>query len=117
MSETVKHTPTPWATNGKRVENRDEHGIVNDGWIICDCDGPDAEANAALIVRALNSHEALIEALEAQEIWEADVILNADWRSGRAHLSQDQHDALSKVQDLRNAALSLAKGEAKETGE
>ena len=57
------HTPTPWASNGNRVENRDEHGIVNDGWIICDCDGPDAEVNAEFIVRACNAHADLVEAL------------------------------------------------------
>lgn len=55
-----KATPGPWATNGGRVECRDDHGWVNDGWIIGDLDGPDAEANSALIVAAVNALPELI---------------------------------------------------------
>ena len=53
----------------------------------------------------------LYAALKAQEAWEADVILNADWSSGRAHLTQAQHDALTNIQNMRNAALAKARGE------
>lgn len=52
-----EHTPAPWAVNydGWKVESRDNHGWANDGWIICKCDGPDARANAMLIVAAVNA--------------------------------------------------------------
>jgi hypothetical protein len=63
-------TPRPWTVNrdvpgfsGPRIESRDEHGIVNEGWIIAEFAGPDAEANAAFAVLAANEHEALVEAL------------------------------------------------------
>jgi hypothetical protein len=58
-----KATPRPWATNDRRVESQHNHGWANDGWIIAQCEGPDAEANAALIVRAVNSFDAMLEAL------------------------------------------------------
>jgi len=62
MSE---HTPLPWVKNDlARIESEKEHGWVNDGWIICDCDGPDGEHNAAFIVRAVNSHDELLAALK-----------------------------------------------------
>jgi hypothetical protein len=54
------------------------------------------------------AYELALEALKAWEAWEADVILNADWSSGRAHLTLEQHDALTTVQEKRNAALSKA---------
>jgi hypothetical protein len=63
-------TPRPWAINEDRL-----HEIVfdpgGDGIPIAECFGlPDdgeTEANAALIVRAVNSHEALVEACEAAD--------------------------------------------------
>lgn len=70
MTETA-HTPLPWVANDKhsganpwRIEN-DEGVYANGGWIIAECMGPDAKANADLIVQAVNSHHRLIEALEA----------------------------------------------------
>jgi hypothetical protein len=56
----MTHTPTPWAVNedGWKVESDKEHGWVNDGWIVCSTEGPDAKSNAALIVTAVNAFEA-----------------------------------------------------------
>ena len=69
MTETT-HTPLPWVANDQhsganpwRIES-DDGVYANDGWIIAECLGPDAEANAALIVQAVNSHHRLVEALE-----------------------------------------------------
>lgn len=98
MSE-AEHTQTPWATNGNRVENRDEHGIVNDGWIIGDCDGPDADANAEFIVRACNAHADLVEALE--------MVRDADEDCKRDGLPTMPPMARAKI----DAALSKARGE------
>ena len=39
------------------------HGWANDGWIIAQCEGPQAEANAALIVEAVNMHDIALSAL------------------------------------------------------
>jgi hypothetical protein len=57
--EMSKRTPGPWIANIEnsgsgypRIESEHEHGVVNDGWIICDCEGPDGKANARLIAAA-----------------------------------------------------------------
>lgn len=59
----AKATPRPWAHNedGHRIESESEHGWTNDGWIIADCSGPDAGANATLIVTSVNGIDALKE--------------------------------------------------------
>ena len=67
----VMHTPTPWHLEGRfaAVYVTDE-----DGCLVADCDHParlphlDTEnqlANAHFIVTAANSHQALVDALEA----------------------------------------------------
>lgn len=64
MTPRAEHTPTPWRTNGATVE--DLHGLA-----VADAvhEYPNAEsraighANAAFIVRAVNSHAALVAAL------------------------------------------------------
>jgi hypothetical protein len=58
------HTPTPWelvdAGDGEAVYiDAPEHG----DWAIAVPQGENAKANAELIVRAVNSHDALVEAL------------------------------------------------------
>jgi len=68
----TEHTKTPWIANDQhsgldtrwRVESEHEHGVVNYGWIICNCYGPDAESNAKFIVRACNHHAELVAALK-----------------------------------------------------
>ena len=50
--------------------------------------------------------KALVEALKAQEAWEAEIIMNADWSRGTVLLRQEDHDALIEVQSKRNAALA-----------
>ncbi len=67
-----EHTPIPWIANENhsnplarvRIESKNEHGIVNDGYIIAQFEGPDAEANAEFVVLAANAHDALVVACE-----------------------------------------------------
>lgn len=60
---TSQHTPTPWNYDA------DKHHIVsNSKFLVARMEGKlFGPANAAFIVRACNSHEALVEALEAME--------------------------------------------------
>jgi hypothetical protein len=71
METTAKHTPTPWkATHIGEGEYRKE--IVIDvatcGQIAEVLDAGNGQANAAYIVRAVNSHADLLEALKAVEV-------------------------------------------------
>jgi hypothetical protein len=50
----TKHTPTPWTSKGDQV--------IEDGEVVADCFQL-PEGNAEFIVRAVNSHEALLDAL------------------------------------------------------
>jgi hypothetical protein len=56
------------------------------------------------LLEAVNASK---EALDAWCKWEADVIYNADWSSGTAHLTQAHHDALVEVAEKRLKAMSL----------
>jgi hypothetical protein len=73
------HTPTPWEYRAGEYNREDDHGStlgsivsVGDEWFIATIeDAPEAQANAAIIVRAVNSLEpneakiaALVKALE-----------------------------------------------------
>lgn len=65
MSPTDKDriaSPTrgPLAANEKRVESRDSHGVVNDGWIVAECSGPDGRANAVEIAARWNLIEEVL---------------------------------------------------------
>ena len=63
--ENAKHTPGPWRTNGQEiVQPRPNNAPMS----IATCsfsaeNKPICGANAAFIVRACNSHEAMLEAL------------------------------------------------------
>lgn len=73
----VAHTPTPWEQHGCAVYQADkwEDGVNNGGRLIANTfpyeteptiyPNDQDEANAQLIVRAVNSHAALVEACEA----------------------------------------------------
>lgn len=73
MAETTKHTPTPWmkaghavyALNNQRVPTNRMSLLLQGGWT--DKAGErtsldELEANAGIIVRAVNSHDALLAA-------------------------------------------------------
>ena len=92
MNKTAKHTPTPWiAKLGEYNFTGPENGRAimdsTNGIRICDvdskanqkrndykCADPERDANAAFIVKAVNSHEALVEACQ-----EALKIIEAKW--------------------------------------
>lgn len=62
------HTPPNWAVEYCGVSERFhiEAGAFPCGTSICELNGnPNDKANAALIVRAVNNHDALVSALEA----------------------------------------------------
>lgn len=67
--EVVGHTKTPWhvAENGTDIDAVDQKPPGTPDWCVATVDGglrPGvAEANAAYIVRCVNSHERLVEAL------------------------------------------------------
>lgn len=79
--------------------------------------GERAIADAALIVKAVNSYPALEkcrEALEEYEKWEADLIMDSDaWHDecreplSLPRISQKCWDRLIEIQAKRNAALAL----------
>lgn len=48
------------AANERRVESNDSHGVVNEGWIVAECDGPDARANAVEIAARWNVVEEIV---------------------------------------------------------
>lgn len=62
-----KHTPTPWVANGRYIGTTNHMSAVgecrdvNGNW----CDDVKSSADAAFIVRAVNSHDKLVEALKA----------------------------------------------------
>ncbi len=78
MSE---HTKLPWVIAESppdnpsvvRLESRYAHGIDNDGWVIAELHGPQAKANAELILRALGNRKDLLTAcknsLSEMEKW------------------------------------------------
>jgi len=91
---TPKHTPTPWRLDDPQA-NRPN--IVSDRGLVASTEhGPDdGRPNAALIVRAVNAHAALVEALER--------IVNA-----HAAMVDDFEE---QVVEIAKAALRAAKGE------
>lgn len=62
------HTKTPWYVNGYMIDGADDKRVAD-----CDSGRPDPRvnaANAAYIVKCVNSHEALLEACKvAVKFW------------------------------------------------
>ncbi|MGU3399261.1 hypothetical protein ACLBWS_05880 [Brucellaceae bacterium D45D] len=100
MAEQAKHMSAPW-----RVFNfcGFHIGTVKTGEAICSMrrSEEEGEANAAHIVRCVNSHDAMVEALEdaRNELWDAH----------HSHMSEED---FNKQFGNIDAALRLAKGEA-----
>ena len=64
-----KHTPIPWKVN--TFAGRPNSEVFSNDTLICDCratnvemTSEEIEANAEFIVRAVNSHQALLDALK-----------------------------------------------------
>jgi len=104
MSE-IKHTPLPWFDrgNGGIGDNRDNPIPIYSGWMSEAWYGEDlAKANAALIVRAVNAYDDLVEALQAA----LEVVNVAETMTS----SRGDDDWTWGVQAKINAALSKATG-------
>ena len=74
---TTKHTATPWYTRHGQISSlTSTHGctIANCNTTAKGISDEEAEANAALIVRAVNSHATLVEALEDARRGLADIL-------------------------------------------
>lgn len=66
-------------------------------------------ASRSEIERLREALENALVAMERHVEWEADVILNADWSSGCAHLHQEHHDRMTPMQEMRNKAINKAR--------
>ncbi len=118
---TGKPTPTPWRINHRITDGGAPMIEGCNRWIAKvyfegGSEDPEVHANAALIVRAVNAHEALVEALEGiHPIIErqcerfiphdAPPEMVEQIRQTRAHKT-----AMARVEAIR-AALALARGE------
>ena len=90
----AQHTPTPWNLNGRHIDAEKGNKLI-----VSLRSEHDAEnlANAAFIVRACNSHDALVEALENAK---AEIISEIDTNTSTNIL-------LNEI----DAVLAAAKGE------
>lgn len=116
-----QHSPLPWTfhecrdsyTVGTLPEDRTRHAIgapVAEIVVTSECgiDSDEGKANAALIVRAVNAHEALIFALKLAEGVEAGEAWAIEWCEDRRI---DGEATRSVVGNVRRAALKLAQGD------
>jgi hypothetical protein len=100
MSETQKHTPTPWYVAAMNdclfIFDRAPSPAPYDGpipggspaTVIAKLDYPKADANAAFIVRAVNAHDDLVKALEQIAGMDDKPVPGAYARIARAALSK-----------------------------
>ena len=102
----AKHTPLPWkveivpipSETAECGRNRPRYGLIlaPDGVCIAETCFKQREANARLIVRAVNSHKALVEACRAAH-------------QALMPLAQEPHPLVENALDKLDAALALAK--------
>ena len=108
------HTPTPWNVNGgMRQGIKTVYAATGSIAEMTDCKAhsdAEQEANAAFIVRCVNSHEALIDALNALEIWAT--FQAAENRQKREMMGQRQSLAADHPIYEARKALAAAKGDA-----
>lgn len=100
MPETSK---TPWITQLMAVDDPACRLIAADNSIIGAWVSPE---DAELIVRAVNSHQALVEALETMSL-RAEMLANL--QAGHDFLAANKIDFVTEM-GKANAALKLAKG-------
>jgi hypothetical protein len=111
---TVKHSPLPWKLEGPsrtpRADTTGDFAIIAGGQIIGETfrqTGPTAfqpaDANAALIVRAVNAHEDLVEACAVATAALHITILDLE-RRGNLAAAKEMRDVMGPV----DAALAKA---------
>lgn len=97
-SDEVGHTP--WK-EGADFEIIDARGcVIADTAYFVDCTSEDARQVRSTILRAVNSHDSLVKALER-------FVRIRDWSHDESHSARLEYDAAA---DAARAALSQAKG-------
>ena len=93
-----EHTPTPWHKTAldKIVNSTGTTVIANLNLLEFGTDGNTAIANAAFIVRAVNNHDALVEALEMALREMHELRAGKPLASGKAFFHVDQVLAAAK---------------------
>ena len=121
----IQHTPTPWsikcqedldpegngyiwAIKGKRLS---EEKNLNGGWkhYVQNPAVANSEANAEFIIRACNSHDALLAALMQLMEWEGDeagFYPEDDTQQRANEVWQDAFDAVAKARGVAQKGMS-----------
>lgn len=100
-------TPTPWRC---AADGLGSYGIIaNQGPVVVQPAKAFSEADAAFIVRAVNSHDGLVKALE---MFVERVERHGNWDDGCFYYGATSASELQDPLSLARAALAKAKGEA-----
>lgn len=83
-----QHTPTPWKHEGCEITSENGELKIYD-------EGGHTEADAAYIVRCVNMHEELVDALR-----KAELQLDRDWGIGKSPISKMVREAIAKAEAL-----------------
>lgn len=120
--EANRATPRPWRVGEGSPDIPSQATIRTDGWDVVHCFGEQSEANASLIVRAVNAydaHRALVEAAkESLELLRATIDQGAlknvkhlpDTGDG---LRNAVHDSIEQLRVALRAVEAAEKGESK----
>lgn len=107
------HTPTPWRVfttpDGRKlvgIGDQDGQGILDCGFGVWSWQDPEGVANAGLVVRAVNNHDALVSALTDTlcELTACASQLAARGLKGR------EGDSVSRAQKAAREALATVRG-------
>lgn len=103
----AQHTPTPWMVSDSDASNYGAEIITSSKTkakrVACRLGGPDRDGNAAFIVRACNSHDALVKALKRCMVDLDAAKLLAQHTIGEPH-------GLNQTLEIARTALALANG-------
>ena len=108
MKNETKHTETPW--NYKAPGFPTVFAEALNGWVVADCgvissisDYSTCRANAEFIVRACNSHDELLEALEAlvSHVLEYERVNHLHPNPGRKYCWDDTERAIAAIQKAK----------------
>lgn len=91
-----KHTPTPWFTDPSF--NHESISAGPNGFLVADCsrtggDKDEYQANAAFIVRAVNSYEEMLKGLYELR----DRLVMGQDSSGNSEINQDEIDLINRL--------------------
>lgn len=109
------HSPLPWAVREdsaqfeKIVYTKTSDDQNNGHWFACRVmAGEYRDANAALIVRAVNAHQTLVEACKAADKMIREALPKFDWSASA--LDANAIRMLNETPGIIAAALALAEG-------